>query len=388
MAKITRKTQKIFGGDYIADAGQEEISVFGSLKDGSPTYSVDPDAIQNANYLQGWNDAVLTSLDGLKKMPLLQDSNALFYVLSRNLAYLNQAGIAEYDSGTTYYIGDICREAGTTNLYKSITDDNVGNALTDVVEWTLLGDLSQLLPATTEIKGVSYLSNPITISNNVTDPDHDIDFSAGVFQFDDGSGQAVASAMTKKLDASWAPGNDAGGLDTGTVGIDSKYHCFAIYNPTTDISDFLFSASFSSPILPSGYTKKKWRMTIFTDGSANIKSFSQNGKFIQIGQIEYNDPTVPASYTDLVLGSCPNDIRVEVTLSVFFSDNVDNSIDFLDKETNFDYTPMTISANNQSRAAISMFTDTSATIQHKGTSTPATDYVITLLGWKIPDLLF
>ena len=141
MAKITRKTQKIFGGDYILDGAQTEIAVFGSKKDGAPAYSVDPDAIQSANYSQGWNDAVLTSLDGLKKMPLLQDSNALFYVLSRNLAYLNQAGIAEYDSNTVYYINDICRDVGTTNIYKSITDDNTGNVLTDSVNWEFLSDL-------------------------------------------------------------------------------------------------------------------------------------------------------------------------------------------------------------------------------------------------------
>ncbi|GAG80868.1 unnamed protein product, partial [marine sediment metagenome] len=50
------------------------------------------------------------------------------------------------------------------------------------------------------LAGVALLPKQITISNG-TDTDHDIDFTAGNFQFDDGSGQAVATALTKQIDA-------------------------------------------------------------------------------------------------------------------------------------------------------------------------------------------
>ena len=134
---------------------------------------------------------------------------------------------------------------------------------------------TNLTKSTTTVYGVSYLSQQITISNG-TDSDHDIDFTAGNFNFDDGSGQAIATALTKQLDNSWAAGDNAGGLDTGTVAADTTYYMFAIYNPTTSTADFLFSASSSSPTLPSGYTKKRRIASLLTDGSANIR----NGNYI------------------------------------------------------------------------------------------------------------
>jgi len=125
--------------------------------------------------------------------------------------------------------------------------------------------------ATLEIPAQRILPKQITIVNG-TDADHDIDFTTGNFDFDDQSGQATLSAITKQIDAAWAEGTNAGGLDTGTVAADTFYYLFAIYNPTTQTSDALFSASKTNPTLPSGYTKKKHIAALYTDGSANIRS--------------------------------------------------------------------------------------------------------------------
>jgi hypothetical protein len=241
--------------------------------------------------------------------------------------------------------------------------------------------------ATTTTRGYSYIPSRITVSKG-TDADHDIDFTAGNFNFDDGSGQAIASALTKQIDATWVAGDNAGGLDTGTVAADTTYHMFAIWNPTTETADFLFSASYSSPTLPSGYTKKDWVMAVTTDGSSNIRAFKQDGRTIQVGLVAYNSTTVPASYTDLTFSDIPTDIRVEVELDFYISDNANNAIDVRDKVTNFQYSPVFVNANDTTRNRIYIFTDTAATIEHKGSVTPATSYVVTTQGWKIPEDLF
>ena len=185
---------------------------------------------------------------------------------------LNQ-GIPEWEVGSEYFIGYIAREVAGTKIYRSITNNNIGNVLTDVVNWELLLDLGST--ATETIKGLTILPKQITISNGI-DTDHDIDFTAGNFQFDDGSGQAVATALTKQIDAVWSEGDNLGGLDTGTVAVDSTYHMFAIHNPTSGISDALFSVSLS-PTMPSGYTKKRRVGSIITNGAANIIQFTQTG---------------------------------------------------------------------------------------------------------------
>ena len=148
----------------------------------------------------------------------------------------------------------------------------------------LTNGTSYNVKATTTTQGISYLNNPITISNNTTDANNDIDFSAGNFQFSDGSGQAVATAiMTKRLDATWSAGTNQGGLLNGTAvpkAINSTYHCYKIYNPTTGVEDsaFLLGVAGTAPdptsVLPSGYTKFKRIASIITDGSGNIRNAS------------------------------------------------------------------------------------------------------------------
>jgi hypothetical protein len=139
--------------------------------------------------------------------------------------------------------------------------------------------------ATTAVRGSLFLQDIITCSND-TDTDHDISFTAGVWNFDDGSGQAVATSYAKQIDATWAAGDDAGGLDTGTVAADTWYYGYAIYDPTNDLSDFLISASPTSPTMPTDYTKKRRIKGAFfkTNSSSNIIQFFQvNNTYIFAG---------------------------------------------------------------------------------------------------------
>ena len=115
MAKITRKTQKIFADS----ATTNEITTFGTAQAVTPNHSRDLDDIQNANYLGGWATAVEAD-----KAPYEEDTNGLFYLVTKQLAYLFQAGVAEWDSGTTYYTNDFCRVGRV--VYGSLQDNNTG----------------------------------------------------------------------------------------------------------------------------------------------------------------------------------------------------------------------------------------------------------------------
>jgi hypothetical protein len=141
MAKITRKTQKIFG----ASAGVNQISQYGSLAAGAPAYTTDPETIQAlSEYLEGWFSAVLGA-----NSPAIEDMNAICYLFGYQLSYIMQAGVAEWDDGTTYYIGSLAND-GAGNIYASITNDNLNNALTDTAEWKLVSgsNVVSLNPAT------------------------------------------------------------------------------------------------------------------------------------------------------------------------------------------------------------------------------------------------
>lgn len=135
MAKISRKNQKIFAGD-VSPSGT--LAQFGSLRNTTPTYSSDPDVLQSLDaWIQGWSSAVIGNY-----LPTLQDLNTLYYVLTRQIAYLMQSGIPEWNSTITYYIGSVVTD-GVGGLYVSVANDNLNFALSQSTKWLNYGGISQ-----------------------------------------------------------------------------------------------------------------------------------------------------------------------------------------------------------------------------------------------------
>lgn len=145
MAKITKKEQLTFGGDLSAFGN---IAEFGSTKGGLSSFSLDPDDIQTGAYLGGWQRAIVNN-----KAPLLQDMNALAFLFTRQIGYLQQAGLAEWDSGTTYYIGSIVTN-GSGAVYKSTIDNNTNHVVTTGSAWALM-----YAPASVTVTGPSTTLN-------------------------------------------------------------------------------------------------------------------------------------------------------------------------------------------------------------------------------------
>lgn len=110
-----------------------------------------------------------------------------------------------------------------------------------------------------------------------TDVDHDIDILAGEAASDDASAPMVLAAITKQIDAGWAVGTDAGGLDTDTVAASTWYAVWMIKRPDTGVVDILFSLSFSAPTMPTNYTKKRYIGACKTNSSSNWFKFTQDG---------------------------------------------------------------------------------------------------------------
>lgn len=129
MPKITRATQHIFG----ANAPTTQKTAFGTAMTDNPSYTTDPSLIQNANYLNGWAAAIESD-----KAPFEEDTNGLFNLITRQLAYLFQQAPVEWDSGTEYYTNSLCTvvQDGILVIKRSLTDNNIGNNPTsDNVNW-------------------------------------------------------------------------------------------------------------------------------------------------------------------------------------------------------------------------------------------------------------
>ena len=92
---LSRVLQKIFG----KNAEQTDMGVVGSKANNNPQTSKDIATIQS---LAAWESG-MRNIVSSTKAPYLQDHNSLFYVITTQLAYLFQSGVAEWESSTEYF---------------------------------------------------------------------------------------------------------------------------------------------------------------------------------------------------------------------------------------------------------------------------------------------
>lgn len=182
MSKILRKTARLFG----SASGFHQVAKFGSLAAGSPVFSTDPDVIQSLpQFLSGWYAAVIGD-----NSPTIQDMNALCLVYAYQLAYLMQAGIAEWSATTTYYIGSLANVGGI--VYASTTDNNLNNAVTDATHWMLQCNAG-VTPISTDNYNVSRFDREVNYTTSTTNMSTALPTAVGI---------AGTDITLKKLDGS------------------------------------------------------------------------------------------------------------------------------------------------------------------------------------------
>lgn len=306
----------------------------------------------------------------------------------------------------------------STRLVAAQADNTVTVATVTAFSLTLLDDASQAAARTTlgltpgtdvqaydadltaiAAAGVAILSNymsGLAISNNVTDPTNDIDIAVGVCMNSTNAGfMALASSLTKRLDAAWAVGSGNGGLDTGSIA-NAVYHIHLIKRVDTRVVDALFSLSATSPTLPASYTLSRRIGSIIRSG-ATILAFVQVGDVFTLGtavaDISATDPGTSAVTRTLTV---PTGIVVEAfgTVSLSHQSTSANRTVLISALTIVDATPSivgsrTMAFGSQSTAGtyrdtapFRVFTNTSAQLRSR-VSTSDANTVLTIVtdGW-------
>lgn len=132
MTNLQRLTGKIFGETATATGDDPQIGQFGSALVGTYVGTTDVATIQS---LSAWSNGFIDSVTPNEQFPPLPEMTGFGKVLSYQSAYLLQKGVAEWDSGTTYYTGDFCKGVGEGKLYVSKVDSNLNNDLSDTDYW-------------------------------------------------------------------------------------------------------------------------------------------------------------------------------------------------------------------------------------------------------------
>ena len=139
MALLPRVLQEIFG----STGATSEFGEIGSQAAGSATTTKDLATIQSlSQFLEG----LYSITNSAGEPPRIQDLNSLYLLITSQLKYLFQEGIAEYSSAEDYYTGSICQVAGVLYTSKTGTDGspNTGNAVSDTNNWKKTLDVGEL----------------------------------------------------------------------------------------------------------------------------------------------------------------------------------------------------------------------------------------------------
>jgi hypothetical protein len=131
MTKYTRLTGKVFGSSATATGNDPEIGQFGSALAGTYNGTTDVSIIQS---LPAWQKGFISAVTPNTQFPPLPEMTGFGKVLSQQICYLLQQGVAEWDSGTTYYENNWCAYQG--KLYISKSDENLNNLPTNITYWS------------------------------------------------------------------------------------------------------------------------------------------------------------------------------------------------------------------------------------------------------------
>lgn len=228
--------------------------------------------------------------------------------------------------------------------------------------------------------------------NNAADANNDIDFLAGAARSDDDLHNIKLSAtVTKRLDAAWAAGNNAGGLFAGAKANDTWYHCFVLVNQSNGVVDAGFDTSITAANKPVGYSARRVS-SVLTDGSGNIIAFIQIGRWMQ-WLTPTSDVNVTLSTTSQTFTiSTPPGVSVLAKLSASAIGN--DAYVYVRHPSAVDLAPgssaghlvsignSTASASDNSAGEFEVLTNTSSQVSARSsTSTSANGFYMGVKGW-------
>ncbi len=172
---------------------------------------------------------------------------------------------------------------------------NAANIATNVTD--IATNVTNITTNTTAVAALSHNFIGGLILSNDANPDEDINITAGSAQ-DSANAQMItlASEITKQIDATWAVGNDAGGLASGaSLTASTLYAVWLIRRSDTGVVDVLIDDSFATPDYPTSYDESRLIGAIATDSSSDIITFTQVGDYFRYtGDVikDVNDTTI------------------------------------------------------------------------------------------------
>jgi hypothetical protein len=245
----------------------------------------------------------------------------------------------------------------------------------------------------------SFASNPtgaisgLLWSNNSTDATNDFDISAGSCWSADGTTfLELASAQTKRMDASWTSGNNGGALATGATAYstgNTTYHVFlGLSGGNTEIV-VDSSVTGANAIANHGFTKLRRRFSFLVTTASTLPTLHTSltaggGTRAVLDQtsLDYND--VGSTSGDTVTLNVPSGISVTALINVrVYSGNTREALVTETAQSNVvpDITNCTVNViggSTYETAQVMLNTDTSGSVRQRVSGAFISMYISTV----------
>jgi len=177
----------------------------------------------------------------------------------------------------------------------------------------------------------------LVVSNNGTDAEHDLDIAIGVARWASGDGSTrLSTALTKRMDAAFAAGTNAGGLgDTVSLPTSGTLHVWLATKDTDGSVDVFGDTSVAGANAPTGYTARRRIGSVVTDASANIVAVSVRERAGGAVEVLVDDPildiddSATGTSANTAAISVPAGIQVEADGTVQIADNTTAIIGYI-----------------------------------------------------------
>ncbi|HEX3861758.1 MAG TPA: hypothetical protein VHY35_08690 [Stellaceae bacterium] len=152
-----------------------------------------------------------------------------------------------------------------------------------------------------------------TLANDGTTPNTVIDVAACATADDTTYYVMPQTSAYTKTTGSWAVGSGNGCLDTGTVANATWYYLYQVQRGDTGAADYLCTATYGAPTMPTNYGRKRYIGPFKTDGSAHILAFVQTGnEFVWSVPVEdINTNALSTTATLFAMTNVPLGYKVE-----------------------------------------------------------------------------
>ena len=296
-------------------------------------------------------------------------------------------------AGTVFTDNAVISVQGNTNYTTS-----AGDKITIVATTTSTFDVK--IERETAFDGImGYEINGLVVTISTVDSDHDLDISAGLCAFSSATGiYKLTSGITKRMDASFAKGTNAGGLGNGlSIPTSGQLFIFAITENSTGDTDVYGDTSVSGANPPTGWTVRRFLSMFKTDSSANLIPVTVNQWSSQLMEHQIITPvrdvntTTQASGTP-TLRSLATSVPVGLRLNVKYRfaighGSAGTSVSIQDPLMTGDTpsgtgaplaTGRTSATGGVTEAESTVWTDTSAQVETNASSNNTTIEIVTL----------